>query len=285
MKVASTNNTLIERLDRSEKTMYIIAGCNGAGKTTAFRRGLYESLGCPEFINSDEIAHDLCPDDVESVQTQAGRLAVEKIHAHLAGDKSFCVETTLATRTYRGYIEEAHRNGFKVSLFYYRLESPEQAVARVKQRVKEGGHNVPEETVRIRYRKSIEYLDSLYLPIVDSWAIVDNGGMSIKLNDFNDIYATGAKNFTESLLKSKAEKGETVVYSINGQVVTLKASDALWIYESLARGLGEWEIKYLKEKAAKREDMCYRLAGAQTLVIPALLVLDLFEWISDSTGA
>lgn len=171
------DNPLEVRLDRSDKIMYIIAGCNGAGKTTAFRKSLYESLGCPEFINSDEIARDLCPDDVESVQVRAGRLAIEGIRSHLAGQKSFCVETTLATRTYRGHIREAHRNGFKVALFYYWLDSPNLAVARVEQRVIEGGHNVPKDVIRERYDKSVRYLSSLYMPEVDFWKIVNNSGM------------------------------------------------------------------------------------------------------------
>ena len=165
-------------LDGSEKIMFIIAGCNGAGKTTAFKESLYERLGCPVFINPDEIARDLCPEDVERVKNQAGRLAVERIHAFLAGDKSFCVETTLATKTYQGYIREAHRNGFKVALFYYWLDSPELAVARVGLRVEEGGHPVPEETVRERYLKSVRYLSALYLPKVDYWKIVNNGGVN-----------------------------------------------------------------------------------------------------------
>ena len=172
-----TNNPLELRLDRSDKIMYIIAGCNGAGKTTAFHDSLYESLGCPEFINSDEIAKSLCPEDVESVQLHAGRLAIEGIHSHLDGDKSFCVETTLATRTYRGHIREAHRKGFKVALFYYWLNSPDLAVTRVELRVGEGGHNVPEDIIRERYDKSVRYLSALYMPEVDYWQIVDNSGM------------------------------------------------------------------------------------------------------------
>ena len=178
MEDNNTKSPLVLGLDRkAEKIMYIIAGCNGAGKTTAFRASLYESLGCPEFINSDEIAKRLCPEDVESVQVSAGRIAVESIHSHLDGDESFCVETTLATRTYRGHIQEAHRKGFKVALFYYWLDSPDLAVARVEQRVVEGGHNVPEATIRERYDKSIRYLSSLYIPKVDYWKIVNNSGM------------------------------------------------------------------------------------------------------------
>ena len=90
------------------------------------------------------------------------------------------------------------------------------------------------------------------------------------------------RNFAENLLKSKAEKGENVVYSVDGQIVKLKASDALWIYESLSRGLANWEVEYLSERAAKGEDMRYWLEDNQTLVIPARLVLDLFKRMSES---
>lgn len=172
------NNPLLVGLDsRAEKIMYIVAGCNGAGKTTAFRTKLYEDLGCPVFINSDEIAREMCPENVESVQISAGRQAVEKIYTYLAGDESFCVETTLATRTYLGHIRKAHENGFKVALFYYWLDSPKLAVARVGERVVEGGHNVPKDVIRERYVKSVKYISQLYIPKVDFWKIVNNSGM------------------------------------------------------------------------------------------------------------
>ena len=103
----------------------------------------------------------------------------------------------------------------------------------------------------------------------------------IRISDLSDIYAAGVKNFAENLLKSKAEKGENVVYSIDGQIVKLKASDALWIYESLSRGLEQWEIDYLSDRAAKGEDMRYWLEDNQTLVIPARLVLNLFDRMSE----
>lgn len=164
-------------LDGSEKIMFVVAGCNGAGKTTAFKESLHETLGSPEFINPDEIAVELCPSDVEKVKNHAGRLTVERIQACLAGHSSFCVETTLATRTYQGHIREAHKNGFKVALFYYWLDSPDLAVARVEQRVSEGGHHVPESVIRTRYDKSVRYLSTLYLPQVDYWKIVDNSGI------------------------------------------------------------------------------------------------------------
>ena len=102
-------------------------------------------------------------------------------------------------------------------------------------------------------------------------------GNTIRISDLSDIYSAGVKNFAENLLKAKAEKGETVVYSVDGQIIKLKANDALWIYEKLSKGLADWEVSFLSDKASKGEDMQYRLEDNQTLVIPARLVLDLLQ--------
>lgn len=104
----------------------------------------------------------------------------------------------------------------------------------------------------------------------------------IRISDLSEIYAAGVKNFAENLLKSKAAKGETVAYSVDGQIVKLKAGDALWIYEKLSNGLKPWEVELLKGRAEKNEDMEYWLEDGQTLVIPARLVLDLFERMTDA---
>ena len=105
---------------------------------------------------------------------------------------------------------------------------------------------------------------------------------TIRISDLSAIFEAGIKNFTENLLKSKAEKGENVVYSINGQIVKLHASDALWIYRKILRGLDPFEKDYLKERAAAGEDMHYRLEGDQTLALPARLVLELFNRIEET---
>lgn len=99
----------------------------------------------------------------------------------------------------------------------------------------------------------------------------------IRISDLSEIYDIGIKDFAENLLKAKAERGETVVYSIDGQIVKLKASDALWIYDKFTNGLKDWEVKLLKDTAARGEDMHYWLEDNQTLIIPARLVLNLFD--------
>lgn len=154
--------------------LYIIAGCNGAGKTTASYTILPEILQCREFVNADEIAKGLSPFNPESMSIMAGRLMVTRINELLGVSASFALETTLSTRSYTSLIRKAHEMGYKVSLIYFWLQSPELAEMRVAKRVKEGGHDIPSNVLRRRYQSGINNLFELYMPIVDYWMIFDN---------------------------------------------------------------------------------------------------------------
>lgn len=132
--------------------LYIIAGCNGAGKTTASYTVLPEILECREFVNADEIAKGLSPFNPSSVAIEAGRLMLKRIGELLSAGVSFSVETTLSTRSYINLIQQAQNQGYSVSLIYFWLNSPELAIERVKQRVANGGHDVPAPIIRRRYR-------------------------------------------------------------------------------------------------------------------------------------
>ena len=154
--------------------LYIIAGCNGAGKTTASYTILPEILQCREFVNADEIAKGLSPFNPESMSIMAGRLMVTRINELLGVSASFALETTLSTRSYTSLIRKAHEMGYKVSLIYFWLQSPELAEMRVAKRVKEGGHDIPSNVLRRRYQSGIKNLFELYMPIVDYWMIFDN---------------------------------------------------------------------------------------------------------------
>lgn len=156
------------------KNLYIIAGCNGAGKTSASVTILPEILNCKEFVNADEIARGISPFNPESVAVEAGRLMLQRIEFLLNGDNSFAIETTLATRSYSGLVRKAHQLGFFVQLLFFWLPSPEYAVERVAQRVSEGGHNIPNDVIVRRYFAGIRNLFDIYMPIVDSWMIIDN---------------------------------------------------------------------------------------------------------------
>lgn len=157
-----------------ERHLYIISGCNGAGKTTASYTVLPEILGCREFVNADEIARGLSPFNPESVAIEAGRLMLGRIDSLLGAGESFSIETTLATRSYINLVERAKAQGYTVHLLYFWLESPELAIARVAQRVSEGGHNIPEPTIRRRYKLGLENLFRLFIPAVDEWFLFDN---------------------------------------------------------------------------------------------------------------
>ena len=154
--------------------LYIIAGPNGAGKTTASYTLLPEMLGCKNFVNADEIARGLSPFSPETVDVQAARIMLTRIEELLAQTADFAIETTLATRSYVGLVKRAQALGYKVHLLFFCLDSPEQAIQRVAQRVRQGGHCIQEEVIRRRFKKGIDNLIHLYTPICDSLMIYNN---------------------------------------------------------------------------------------------------------------
>ena len=156
------------------KNLYIVSGCNGAGKTTASYTVLPEILECREFVNADEIARGLSPFNAESMAIEAGRLMLQRIEELLKEDVTFAIETTLATRSYVNLVMRAQKQGYRVNLLYFWLSSPELAMRRVAERVSKGGHDIPEEIIRRRYTAGINNLFKLFMPVVDYWAIFDN---------------------------------------------------------------------------------------------------------------
>lgn len=178
------------------KKLYIISGCNGAGKTTASYTILPEILNCDEFVNADEIARGLSPFNPESTSIQAGRLMLNRIKNLLAKGRSFAFETTLSTRSYAKFIGEAKFNGYSVTLLFLWLNSEDLAVKRVQIRVKEGGHNIPEKVIRRRYQNGLSNFYKLYKPIVHDWMVINNSG------DTYEIIAQGTE-FEEEILNTK----------------------------------------------------------------------------------
>ena len=170
------------------KHLYIIGGPNGAGKTTASYSVLPKILECREFVNADEIARGLSPFNPESVVIEAGRLMLSRIAELLRRNEGFSIETTLATRSYFRLIEQAHRQGYDVTLLYFWLRTPEQAIERVAERVSKGGHNIPSDVIRRRYQEGIDNLFHIYMPIVDTWVLVNNSMTP------RSIVATGGRN-------------------------------------------------------------------------------------------
>jgi predicted ABC-type ATPase len=179
------------------KYLYIIAGCNGAGKTTASFTVLPEILECKEFVNADEIAKGLSPFQPETVSFEAGRIMLERINTLLQQNHNFSFETTLATKSYKGKILEAQQRGFQVVLLFFWLRSPELAIERVKLRVSEGGHNIAEEVIRRRYFRGIVNLFERYIDVCDEWIVADNSELKYK------IIAEGTKNETATILDTE----------------------------------------------------------------------------------
>ncbi|WP_276724996.1 zeta toxin family protein [Capnocytophaga granulosa] len=158
----------------NKKQLYIITGCNGAGKTTASFTILPEVLDCKEFINADEIAKGLSPFQPESVAMQAGRIMLARMDELLCQGVDFAFETTLATKSYKQKIEWAQANGYEVTLLFFWLRNSKLAKKRVAQRVSEGGHNIPDEIIERRYHSGITQLITTYMDMIEKYYIFDN---------------------------------------------------------------------------------------------------------------
>ena len=158
----------------NDKKLYIIAGCNGAGKTTASFTILPEILDCKEFVNADEIAKGLSPFQPEKVSFEAGRIMLNRIDELFEANENFAFETTLATKTYKQKIQKAQKKGYFTTLLFFWLKNPELAKERVELRVKEGGHNIPNDVIERRYKNGITNLFKIYFPIVDQILVFDN---------------------------------------------------------------------------------------------------------------
>lgn len=157
-----------------EKKLYIIAGCNGAGKTTASFTILPEILNCKEFINADEIARGLSPFQPEKVAIEAGRIMLNRISVLLDENANFAFETTLSARTYKNTILDAKAKGYNVVLLFFWLQSVDLAKERVRNRVLRGGHNIVPEDIERRFFSGIKNLFDIYLHITDEVLIFDN---------------------------------------------------------------------------------------------------------------
>ncbi len=166
----------------------VLGGINGAGKTSSADPILRVGMRIPLFTNADTIARGLNSFDPESEAFRAGRVMLEHMRNLAAARRSFAFETTLAARTYAGWLGELGRDGYAVHLFYYWLESPELAIDRVAIRVRSGGHHVPDDTIRRRYSRSVRNFLDLYRPVVTTWQVYDNSNGRPRLLAFNNSF-------------------------------------------------------------------------------------------------
>ena len=177
--------------------MFIISGCNGAGKTTASYTMLPDLLGCDEYVDADEIAKSIAPDNPQQAALRASRLMMERVEELMGKGKDFGLETTLSTRSLVRTINLAKSRGYSVTLVYLWLRTPDMAVERVRKRYEAGGHSIPEETIRRRYNVGIDNLIRLYIPASDNWIIFDNSMPETK------VIARGSPTTETEVLNAK----------------------------------------------------------------------------------
>ncbi len=161
-------------------TIYVIAGCNGAGKTTFAKEFLPKEVKCLRFLNADEIARGLSPLKPSAGAVQAARLLLTQIEDSLRRRETFALESTLSGKTYIRLFHRARKLGYEIELHYLWLSSPAQAIARVRQRVKLGGHAVPVADIRRRFKRSLTHLAEDYLPLANRWAVWDSRNLPAK---------------------------------------------------------------------------------------------------------
>ena len=201
----------------------IIAGPNGAGKTSFAREFLPKEAACLNFINADLIAAGLSPFEPEKAAIKAGRMMLTEIAQHLARRSSFALETTLSGRSYAEQIPVWRSLGFRVELYFLSLPTAEIAVQRVAERVAQGGHNIPEATIRRRFIAGRRLSESLYRDRVDQWVLYDNSGVLPVVLDHGSFGDKAMKNIAveEPEAKYQAQPCPTDI-AIAGSLQALK---------------------------------------------------------------
>lgn len=169
-----------------DRKVIIIAGPNGAGKTTFAREFLPNEAACPVFVNADLIAAGLAPFAPERAAVQAGRLMLAELDRYFRAGTSFAFETTLSGRAYLRHIAQWQQAGYRVGLIFLQLNHADEAVARVQERVRQGGHNIPEAVIRRRFSAGLSNFHQHYAPAVDAWALYNNAGEAPALLDWSE---------------------------------------------------------------------------------------------------
>ena len=167
----------------SQKKILIIAGPNGAGKTTFAREFLPQEASCPTFVNADLIAAGFSPFAPEVAAMKAGRLMLQEIRSLASAGSNFAFETTLSGRGYVRLLRDWRSDGYEIKLFFLLLAKPEEAIARVTQRVAQGGHHVPDEVVCRRFHAGLQNFKEIYRYEVDFWHLYDNSSEELTLID------------------------------------------------------------------------------------------------------
>lgn len=160
----------------TQPSVVILAGPNGAGKTTASPFVIRDTLGINEFVNADHIAQGLSGFSPETTAFAAGRIMLDRLHELGRLRRTFAYETTLATRSFAPWLEGLKETGYDIGLVFLALRTPEQAIERVRLRVSDGGHDVPEDVIRRRFHRGLKNLFEIYTPMAGDWSIYDATG-------------------------------------------------------------------------------------------------------------
>lgn len=166
--------------------LYIIAGPNGAGKTTFARKFLPEYVKCLEFINADFIAGGLSPFAPQRAAIHAGRLMLEQIRSLAKRGVDFGFETTLSGKTYVRLLRGMKKGGYLIHIFFLWIPNVKLAIERIKLRVQNGGHHIPEAIIHRRFSRSLPNFILFYQPLADSWIIFDNSENTPKMIAFEE---------------------------------------------------------------------------------------------------
>ena len=183
--------------------VYVIAGPNGAGKTTFVKEFLPVYADCINFINADLIASGLSPFKPEAAAIKAGRIMIEQMREYALANKDFTFETTLSGRSHLRFIRDLKTKGYEIHLIFLWIRNVDLAQKRVADRVRSGGHNVPEDVVRRRFPRGIKNFFNVYRPVLDSWMLFDNS--SDEPNLVAEEGSNGLKVYDNELFK-KIEK-------------------------------------------------------------------------------
>lgn len=201
-------------MTKQNPNVYVVAGPNGAGKSTFARLFLPDYADCQEFVNADLIAAGLSPFNPESLAIQAGRLMLERIETLARSRVDFGFETTLAGRGYVPLLNRLRAEGYRIHLFFLWLPEQDLAVARVQERVRSGGHSVPEEVIRRRFTRGLANLFHLYEPLLDSTLIFDGSRgeprmVSLRIEDMQVVFDP----LTHSRIRQEAEGNDEADYN------------------------------------------------------------------------
>jgi len=165
-------------MERANPTLYVIAGPNGAGKTTFARTFLPKYEECLPFVNADMIAQGLSPFAPEAAALRAGRLVLEQIKDLSRRRVDFGLETTLSGKSYAPLFRRLRQEGYRINLFFLWIPDADMAVARVADRVRRGGHHIPEDDIRRRHVRGMYNFVEVYRPLFDSWILFENTGQT-----------------------------------------------------------------------------------------------------------